>query len=82
MKALKKEKQPIKQKFEFRQKNLTCPHKHYHMKVPFGDLTNHRPSCPKCGSPMLVKEELKEVVTGSFTIEQVIEASDIKSYLV
>lgn len=72
----------IKQKFELRQKNLTCPHKHYHMKVQFRDLKDNRPSCPVCGSPMLVKEELKEVSTGSYTIDQVVESSDIKTYLV
>ena len=78
----KKKESFIKQKFELRQKNLTCPHKHYHMKVQFRDLQDHRPSCPKCGSPMLVKEELKEVASGSYTIEQVIEESNIKTYLV
>lgn len=80
MKALKKE--PIKQKFELRQKNLTCPHKHYHMKVQFRDLQDHRPSCPVCGAPMLVKEELKEITVGVATVEQVVEESNLKEYLV
>lgn len=71
-----------KQKFEFRQKNLTCPHKHYHMKVQFRDLQQSRPSCPVCGSAMLVKEELKEVSNGHCTVEQVVEESNIRAYLI
>lgn len=72
----------IKQKFDFRQKNLTCPHKHYHMKVQFRDLQAARPSCPLCGEAMLVKEELKEVTEGNYSIDQIIKDSDIKAYLV
>lgn len=71
-----------KQKYEFRQKNLTCPHKHYHMKVQFRDLMQHRPSCPACGAAMLVKEELKEVSNGHYTVDQVVEESNIRAYLV
>lgn len=72
----------FKQPFEWRQKNLTCPHKHYHMKVPFMDLSTARPSCPVCNSPMVVKEELKEITLGQATIEEVIQESNIKAYLV
>lgn len=72
----------IKQPHPLRHKNLTCPHKHYHMKVQFRDLEHHRPSCPQCGSAMLVKEELKQVSEGIYTIEQIIQTSDIKAYLV
>jgi hypothetical protein len=52
------------------------------MKVQFRDLIQSRPSCPVCGSAMLVKEELKEVNEGQNTIEQVVEESNIVAYLV
>lgn len=71
-----------KQKYEYRQKNLRCPADAYHMKVHFKDLLEARPTCPKCGSPMLLKEEMKEVNTGHIKIESVVEESDIKAYLV